>query len=146
MNQSLVSIFAATAAYLFLKVFANSGVQAYGRFRYKSYKYKEDEPFFGQRFENQPPQPELLMRAEAAWRNDLENIPWFLFGAVAAVMAGIDPSVFRFLCVTFCGARTIHTITLLSSRQPWRFLAYMTGVITTMLLYFFTLRTLGWGA
>lgn len=143
MDPQLLSAFVAGCAYLFLKMFANSGVQAYGRFRYKSHKYPEDQAFFGVPPDRQL-QPELLLRAEACWRNDLENIPLFWVAALCGLLTGVASPLYHGLILVFCAARTLHTLALLGGWQPWRFLAYATGVGCTASLYLLSLRQLGW--
>ena len=143
-DKAGLSIFVATTAYLFLKMFANTGAQAAGRLRYKSYKYREDEPFFGTKFDEQPPQPEYLTRAEGAWRNDLENIPIFLFAALCGLLSGLPLGTYKALCIAFCAARTLHTVFLLSGLQPWRFICYFVGVVSTGAMFATSLHALGW--
>ena len=139
-----VQIFVASSAYLFLKMFANSGVQGYARFRWKSFRYQEDQGFFGAPFDEHRPQPDLLMRADAAWRNDLENIPMFIVASLCALMTGVSLPLYKACVVSFCAARTLHTPCLLFRWQPWRFLAFASGVAATLVLYASSLRQLGW--
>lgn len=144
MEQQTLTYFVATSAYLYLKMFANSGVQAYARFRYKSFKYKEDAPFFREDLNPDKPEPDILMRASAAWRNDLENIPIFLVAALCGLLTGVSPSLYGCLVVAFCAGRTVQTVTLLWGKQPWRFLGYFTGQIATGTMFVLCLRQLGW--
>jgi glutathione S-transferase len=139
-----INVFVASSAYLFLKMFANSGVQGYARFRWKSFKYREDQGFFGAPFDENRPQPELLMRADAAWRNDLENIPMFVVAALCGALSGVPLPLYRVLVLAFCAARTLHTPCLLFGWQPWRFLSFALGIASTLLLYGVSLRQLGW--
>ncbi len=56
MNQECLSIFVASSAYLFLKMFSNSLIQGYARFRSKNFKYVEDQKFFAK--SDEPPKPQ----------------------------------------------------------------------------------------
>jgi uncharacterized MAPEG superfamily protein len=142
-SQSLCT-FVATNAYLFMKMFANSGVQGYARFRYKSHKYREDEVYFRAPADRQSPQPELLTRADACWRNDLENIPIFIVAALCGLLAGVPQSLYLPLMIAFCVGRTVQSLSLLLALQPWRFLGYVTGLISTGTMFVLALRQFGW--
>lgn len=144
MEHSPLTVFVGACAFLYLKMLANSMVQAYCRFRYKSFKYREDEPFFRCKFEDQEPQPELLTRADAAWRNDHENIPIFLAAALCGLLTGVPLPVYTGLVVAFCVGRSTQTLCLLKGIQPWRFIGFVTGQICTSALFIWSLRLLGW--
>lgn len=142
-DQQTLAAFVATCAYLFLKMFANSGVQAYGRARYKSHKYPEDQRFFGAP-PNRQTQPELLTRADAAWRNDLENIPIFIVAALCGLLSGVSYALYLPLVIVFCAGRTVQSVSLLLRLQPWRFLGYLSGVVATGTMFVLSLRQFGW--
>lgn len=144
MEPATVSIFVATSSYLFVKMFSNSIVQGYCRFRYKSFKYREDESFFRAKLDTTKPQPELLTRADAAWRNDLENIPMFIVAALCAMFSGVPEQAFCWISLLYCAARTLHTITLLASLQPWRFIFFFIGMSCTSALFIWSLHLQGW--
>jgi uncharacterized MAPEG superfamily protein len=143
MNQECLSIFVASSAYLFLKMFSNSLIQGYARFRSKNFKYVEDQKFFAKSDEPPKPQTDLQNRADAAWRNDLENIPVFFVAALCALMTGINPLTYKLLVTVFCLARTMHTFTLIFPLQPWRTMAFSAGIGCTGLLFRFSLTALG---
>lgn len=143
MDQQSLCTFVATCAYLYLKMMGNSGVQAYGRFRYKSHKYEEDKVFF-KAPPNRESQPEILTRGDACWRNDLENIPIFIVAALCGLMAGVPHAIYTPIAVAFCLARTVHSVSLVLKLQPWRFLGYITGVICTGAMFVLSLRQFGW--
>lgn len=143
MEQQTLAVFVGGCAYLYLKMLTNSFVQAYCRFRYKSFKYKEDEVFFQTKLPDAP-QPELLTRADAAWRNDLENIPIFLIAALCGLLTGVPAKVYTCLVVAFCLGRTVQSFSLLRGLQPWRFLGYITGQVCTSALFLWSLRMAGW--
>lgn len=142
-QQNLI-YFVAGCAYLYLKMMANTGVQGYARFRYKSHKYNEDTKFFGTKPDREAPQPEILTRADAAWRNDLENIPLFIAAALCGYLSGVSTALYGPLVIAFCAARSVHTLSLLVGLQPWRFLGYLVGVVSTGTMFVLSLRQFGW--
>ena len=144
MDHQSFTAFVAGSAYLFLKMFGNTGVQVYGRFRYKTHKYPEDKVFFGVPADRDKPQPELLLRADAAWRNDLETIPMFIVAALCGLLAGVPSGLYAGLVFLFCVARTVQTAALLLAKQPWRGLGYGAGLVSTGMMFVLSLRQLGW--
>lgn len=144
MDQQSLCTFVATSAYLFLKMFANSGVQGYARLRSKTPKYREDKMFFGTEHDPARPPSDLLQRADACWRNDLENIPIFIVAALCGLMAGVPQNLYLPLMLIFCVGRTLHSVSMLLALQPWRFLGYVAGVVSTGALFVLSLRQFGW--
>jgi uncharacterized MAPEG superfamily protein len=140
MNEQLLFWFVVGSCYLAHKMLANSFVQAYGRFRYKSFKYREDKPFFGAELPTGE-QPELLTRADACWRNDLENIPTFIVAALCGLFCEVPLEVYRALVLLFCAGRTLQTVSLLLAVQPWRFIGFFIGQICTAAMFIWSLRT-----
>lgn len=144
MDQQPLCTFVATSAYLFLKMFANSGVQGFARLRARAPKYREDQKFFGAQPDPQAPPSDLLQRADACWRNDLENIPIFLVAALSGLLTGVPQTLYLPLMLLFCLGRTVQTVSLLLALQPWRFFGYAAGVISTGAMFVLSLRQLGW--
>ena len=140
MNQQLIFWFVVGACYLNFKMLANSFVQGYGRFKYKSFKYREDEMFFRTDLPEGGSQPELLTRADACWRNDLENIPGFLVAALCGLFCGIPVEVYRALIILFCAGRTVQTVSLILALQPWRFIGFLAGQICTMAMFAWSMK------
>ena len=118
---------------LFVKMFANSAVQGLTRFRTKSFAWPEDAALFrgAQTVERDP---ELVERASRCWRNDLENIPVYLFLALGFVLAGGAPWWAALYFTTFTVARVLHTIFYLRGLQPHRNLAYQLGLLVCFAL------------
>ncbi|MFA7481517.1 MAG: MAPEG family protein [Vulcanimicrobiota bacterium] len=142
MNQQLLFWFVLGACYLNLKMLANSFVQGYGRFRYKSFKYKEDQPFFRAEAPSGGEQPEILTRADACWRNDLENIPGFLVAALCGLFCEVPLEVYRALMIIFCAGRTLQTVSLLLAKQPWRFIGFLAGQVATIAMFAWSIRAI----
>ena len=82
--------YALTTVILFFKMFANSIVQGIGRLNAKAFVTAEDARFFA----HAPPAPDeapIVKRAAMCWRNDVENIPIFLFLGLIYVTLGCWP-------------------------------------------------------
>ncbi|MGA7870863.1 MAG: MAPEG family protein [Candidatus Binatus sp.] len=111
---------------LFFKMLAVSIVQARARTSTKTFVTPEDARFFGAALASD--ELPIVKRAAMAWRNDLENIPIFLFLAMIYVTLGCWPvGAFIYFSI-FVVARILHTIMYLNSLQPWRTLSYALGV------------------
>jgi uncharacterized MAPEG superfamily protein len=123
--------YAITTVLLFLKMTANSGIQAYHRIGKKAFAIPEDARFFGG---SEPLAQDLpqVQRASAIWRNDLENIPIFLFLALVYVLTDPDPSAAPYYFGTFVVARFAHMFFYANAMQPWRFLAFLVGQLATI--------------
>lgn len=130
MNPALKA-YAVTVVLLFLKMFANSGVQAYHRIGKRAFAIPEDARFFGGREPLAQELPEV-QRAAAVWRNDLENIPIFLFLGLVYVLVDAPASTAPLLFGTFVVARFAHMVFYLNALQPWRFLAFLVGQVASV--------------
>lgn len=118
---------------LFLKMFANSAVQGVTRFRTKSFAWPEDAAMIrGARAVERD--PELVERASRCWRNDLENVPIYLFLGLGFVLAGGAPWWAALYFTIFTVARVLHTVFYLRGVQPWRNLAYQLGLLVCFAL------------
>ena len=124
--------------FLAAKMWANSLVQGYARLRHRQFVNPEDANVVGQVIGHKlPPVPEdhpMVQRAACCWRNDLENIPMFLMVALGYGLLGGGASWGAVYLGTFAIARASHTVFYLAGWQPWRFLAYLLGVVTTIAL------------
>src|SRR5271156_6011433 len=103
---------------LFFKMLAISVVQGRARTSSKTYPNPEDARFFGAPAPAADELP-IVKRAAAAWRNDLENIPIFLFLAMIYVTLGCWPEGPYIYFTIFVVARILHTIVYLRGLQPW---------------------------
>src|SRR5260370_42289177 len=83
--------YALTTVVLFFKMSANSVVQGIGRVNTKTFVTPEDARFFAQS-DPAPDEAPIVKRASMAWRNDLENIPIFLFLGLIYVTLGCWPA------------------------------------------------------
>ena len=113
---------------LFVKMFANSAVQGLTRFRTRSFAWPEDAAMIrGAQVAERD--PELVERASRCWRNDLENVPIYLFLGLGYVLAGGTPWWAALYFTTFTVARIAHTVFYLRGMQPYRNIAYQIGVL-----------------
>ena len=125
--------YALTTVVLFFKMFAISNVQALARTSAKSFPNPEDAAFFGAAAPAADELP-IVKRAAAAWRNDLENIPIFLFLAMIYVTLGCWPQGAYIYFTIFVVARILHTIVYLRGLQPWRTVFYALGIAICFIL------------
>jgi glutathione S-transferase len=126
----LLRMYAITAIVLGFKMFTNSIVQGRGRFGAKVFPNPEDAKLFGGQLAAQ--EVPTVQRASAVWRNDVENIAFFLILAGIYVMAaGLSSAAFEIYCVVFVIARIFHSIFYLNGVQPWRTIAFTIGAAAT---------------
>ena len=125
--------YALTTVILFFKMVSISLVQGRGRLSAKAFVTPEDAEFFA----HAPPAQEeapIVKRAMNAWRNDLENIPIFLFLALIYVNLGCWPEGAFIYFTIFVVARILHTITFLNGLQPWRTIVFTFGLTICFIL------------
>ena len=117
---------------LFFKMFAIAILQSIVRTSTKTFLNPEDVKFFG----GPAPADELpiLKRAAAVWRNDLENIPIFLFLGLLYVTLGCWPAGAYIYFSIFAVARILHTIAYLRGMQPARTIFYTVGIAVSVML------------
>jgi uncharacterized membrane protein YecN with MAPEG domain len=123
---------------LALKMWANSAIQAYARFKYKTFVNPEDAKAFGAMLKTemlvQPVEHPLVQRAAFCWRNDLENIPLFMILSLGYALIGGNEIWASVYFSVFVFARVLHTIFYISMAQPWRTLAYELGAFATLVM------------
>jgi len=76
----------------------------------------------------------IVKRAAACWRNDLENIPIFLFLGLNYVTLGCWPTGAFVYFTIFAVARVLHTIVYLRGLQPARTICYGVGATICLIL------------
>lgn len=124
---------ALTTVALFLKMFATAGVQGLVRMRSRTFVNPEDAAAFG-RTGAAPADHPTAERAQRALRNDLENIPMFLFLAHAYVELGCWELGVHIYLPIFVLARIGHTIAFIRPTQPLRNRFYLVGVLVNLVL------------
>lgn len=120
--------FALVALSLFLKMFATTLVQARARMKTLAFARPEDAAHWGGSVDDAP----LARLAQAALRNDLENIPWFVVLVATLVAFDVPPLFVLAYGATFLSARVLHTWCYLRPRQPRRNRAYLAGVAVNL--------------
>ena len=128
----LLRMYAITAIVLALKMSAIAVVQGRSRTGAGAFINPEDATAFGGAAVAQ--EPEMVLRAARAWRNDLENIPIFLILAWIYVAANLSGSAFVIYCLVFMVARIAHTFCYINSIQPWRTASFVLGAVATLAL------------
>jgi glutathione S-transferase len=128
----LLRMYAITTIVLALKMAAISIVQGRARIGSGIFVNPEDAKAFGGR--PAPEEAPMVRRGANAWRNDLENIPIFLFLAWIYVAAGLALTPFIIYCAVFIVARVAHTFCYLNAIQPARTIAYTVGSFATLAL------------
>jgi uncharacterized MAPEG superfamily protein len=117
---------------LFAKGLATSLYQARLRVRTRAFLSPEDARLMRAGSTNlESPQ---LQRAGAVWRNDLENIPYFILLALTYVLAGCWPAGAAPYFGLFVLFRFGHTAAYLQAVQPLRFFCYSGGVVISCIL------------
>jgi uncharacterized MAPEG superfamily protein len=125
MNPAL-NVFVLCLVVLSFKMLGIGYYQTFKRSMKKAFVNPEDAKFFGK---SEPLQAELVdvQRASNAYRNDLENIPIFLFLALAYVMLECWEMGATIYFWTFTIARVFHTVAYIRGLQPWRTMAFVVG-------------------
>lgn len=125
--NSLLYVYAICIILLFVKMFFISAYQGYYRIKNKAFKNKEDAGFLG--VSAQTIELPQVVRAQQAWLNDLENIPVFWVLGGLCILLNTDYTITKWLFIFFTFSRIFHTLTYLTSLQPWRTISYSVGII-----------------
>ncbi|PKL03128.1 MAG: MAPEG family protein [Spirochaetae bacterium HGW-Spirochaetae-9] len=129
----LWKIYALTTLVLFLKMFAVAGVQGVNRIKNRTFVRPEDAAFFGGAAPAAAELP-IVERAQNTLRNDLENIPLFLFLMLGYIQLQGPVLPLMIYATLFVSARIGHTLCYLTPRQPWRNLCYQLGLLMDFML------------
>jgi uncharacterized membrane protein YecN with MAPEG domain len=130
--MSEYQFYALITVILFFKMFALSVIQGRARTSTKTFVTPEDARFFGTTIAAD--ELPIVKRAAMAWRNDLENIPIFLFLAMIYVTLGCWPAGAFIYFSVFAVARILHTVAYLNSLQPWRTVFFTLGAVVCFAL------------
>ncbi|MBU3969648.1 MAG: MAPEG family protein [Alphaproteobacteria bacterium] len=132
-----LSTFVLALAALLLKATLLSAVQVVARLRARTFLIPEDARLMRVAVvEREAP---FVARCAAVWRNDLENIPFFLAAALAFTLSGGAANTAAWLFGAYVAVRIMHTGIYLRGLQPWRALAFLTGLVLTWTVVIATL-------
>lgn len=125
--------FALTVVALFAKMIGVALFQGVMRMRHNTFAKPEDADFYGDG-EAAPAELPVVDRAQRTLRNDLENIPIFLFLSWCYVELSLWPTGALIYFGVFAATRYLHTATYLKPLQPYRTIAYATGLLVMLAL------------
>jgi uncharacterized MAPEG superfamily protein len=117
---------------LFAKGLATSIYQARLRIKANAFVSPEDARLMRSRCINA--ESAQIQRVGAVWRNDLENIPYFLVLALTYVLLGCWPAGAPLYFGLFVLFRFSHTAAYLRRLQPLRFICYSGAVVISCIL------------
>jgi uncharacterized membrane protein YecN with MAPEG domain len=120
--------FALTTVALFLKMISVAVFQGIQRIKNKAFANPEDAALFANGAAPLPRELPLVERGQSVLRNDIENIPIFLFLMLAYAQVGAWPMGAAIYGAIFVFARIVHSVAYINSRQPFRTLSYACGV------------------
>ncbi|MDI1265750.1 MAG: MAPEG family protein [bacterium] len=118
--------FVAALTALLLKATLLSTIQVVARTRSREFTTPEDARLFG--LAPAVRESSFVVRCGNVWRNDVENIPWFLAAALAFTLLGGDARSAAWLFGSYAAIRFLHTAVYLRGLQPWRAIAYLTSL------------------
>lgn len=127
---------------LFFKMVFIALTQGYYRKTHNVYAKPEDAATYGDG-EVREELP-IVQRGQRALRNDLENIPIFLFVAWSYIELGCWELGVHIYLPIFVLARIAHTAVYLKPTQPARTIAYATGALVTMVMCGHIVWTVAW--
>ena len=136
-NEALVIWFFCTGQ-LFLKTYSTSAVQALSRIKNKSYRHEDGMSFFSKgkgKFGSQN-FSEIDKKSEHVWRNDLENIPLFIFLFLGFTLIVNNKDYSIIYALNFCISRTLHTLFYYIPKQPWRNFYFVCSSNSYLLIFY----------
>lgn len=71
---------------------------------------------------------DFVRRCANVWRNDTENLPFFLAIALTYVLLGASTAQAQVVFAAFVLLRFAHTAVFLLGLQPWRAVCYLSGL------------------
>ncbi len=123
-----MKILALCSVVLFFKMVAIGFYQGTQRKKLNATANPEDAKMLGIECKTEP---EPIQRGHRAFRNDVENIPIFLFLALIYGLAGAWETGAYIYFIGFTVARVSHTFCYLNQIQPLRSLSFGIGLLCT---------------
>ena len=121
MNNEALAIWFFCTGYLFLKTYSTSLVQALSRIKKKSYRHEDDMSFFSKgkgKFGSEH-FSEIDKKSEHVWRNDLENIPLFIFLFLGFTLIVNNKDYSITYALIFYISRALHILFFHIPKRPW---------------------------
>jgi len=118
--------FSLALAALFLKTTLTSVLQVASRIRSRAVIVPEDARMFG--FRPKTAESPFVQRCANVWRNDVENLPLFMVLALTYVLLGAPLASAQWLFAAYVLIRYTHTVMYLRGLQPWRAVAFFSGL------------------
>jgi uncharacterized MAPEG superfamily protein len=106
-----------------------SAVQVVSRARARTFLVAEDARLMRTTVTDR--EAPFVVRCGNVWRNDLENIPFFLIAALTFALMGGTAEAAAWWFGGFVVVRYLHTAIYLRGLQPARTIAYLTGLALT---------------
>jgi uncharacterized MAPEG superfamily protein len=134
-NPSFTSIkvLAVCCVILFIKMLWVGVVQTLTRAKTGEFTNPIDAKFFAKR-EPVEKDPVMVERGANAFRNDLENIPMFLFlGLMYSLLGCWELGALIYFSI-FTVTRINHSISYLKGLQPWRTVSYSIGAAVSIVV------------
>jgi len=127
---------AVCTVFLFLKMLFAGVYTAFGR-RKDGRPAAPEDTFVTKNSSSEAGDMGTFDRGQAMHRNDLENIPIFLLIAILLLISGSASSKNSVVAhiiyyAVFSFARLVHSFCVVFALQPWRSIAWATGVAATM--------------
>ena len=119
-------IFTLAASALLLKATCLSSAQVITRLRSRRFLIPEDAQF--SRTNPVDSEHPFVVRCGWVWRNDAENLPFFLTVSLMFTLLGGDAVTATWLFGGYVGVRYLHTIVYLRGLQPWRAVLFLVGL------------------
>ena len=132
--------FVALLIALLLKMSLTSAAQVVTRLRARTFLLPEDAVLMGTK--TVASEAPLVGRFALVWRNDGENLPYFLVCALAYTLAGASATAAWWLFGSYVALRYAHTAAYLGGRQPWRAILYLGSLAMMWLVAIQTVLTL----
>lgn len=127
-----LSIFVLSLLALFVKTSVTSVIQIISRFRSRRFLLPEDAALA--RATPVTSESAFVQRCANVWRNDVENLPFFLMLALSYVLVGGEPDTASTLFSSYVLIRYAHTIVYLRGLQPWRAILYLSGMVVCWMI------------
>ena len=131
--MSPLDAYALTVVALFVKLFCVVVVQGRYRLAHGIFTKPEDAACWGDGTVSDA-EHSVVDRAQRTLRNDLENVPIFLFLGWTYVALEAWPTGAAAYFAIFVASRIVHTIAYLRPMQPLRNRAYLVGLIVCLAL------------